>query len=354
MSLARESKLPSPVPALFEAVRPDVPLEELLDWLEAERALLRSRLDTHGAVLLRGFTAVHDPPTFQEVARRISPDLVEYVGGATARSTVHGRVMTVTDFPRWLPIPQHQEMSYRDDCPDMLLLFCETPARRGGQTPVADMRAVYRRLPADLRARWEDKGVRLHRRLPSRKLHALENSWQQVYRVATREELEAAAAAKGWQVRWDGSGVVVVNEPRPATRVHPRTGETLWFNQAHLVTATRGRRLWEEGRYAVAAALLAVQPVLERRYRLVYTHADGTPLRPADVDQIVRAIAAEEVAFQWRRHDVLLLDNLLLSHGRRTFSGTRRIYAALLQSEFMRKRSAPGVAVAQSERSSRG
>lgn len=41
---------------------------------------------------------------------------------------------------------------------------------------------------------------------------------------------------------------------------------------------------------------------------------------------------AEEVAFPWQPGDVLVVDNMLVSHGRRPFSGERRILVAMSES----------------------
>ena len=41
------------------------------------------------------------------------------------------------------------------------------------------------------------------------------------------------------------------------------------------------------------------------------------------------ALRAETVTFPWRRGDVLLLDNMLTAHGRRPFTGDRRVLVAM-------------------------
>jgi hypothetical protein len=35
--------------------------------------------------------------------------------------------------------------------------------------------------------------------------------------------------------------------------------------------------------------------------------------------------------FDWRAGDVLLIDNILVSHGRRPYKGSRRVLAALIR-----------------------
>jgi hypothetical protein len=62
------------------------------------------------------------------------------------------------------------------------------------------------------------------------------------------------------------------------------------------------------------------------------THGDGSPL---DADAVhLAADIAEELTFDvpWQQCDVVLVDNYLVMHGRRTFSGTRKVWASLVAS----------------------
>ena len=58
-------------------------------------------------------------------------------------------------------------------------------------------------------------------------------------------------------------------------------------------------------------------------------HGDGTPLERVAVEQACDL--ADELSFDvpWQRGDVALLDNFIAMHGRRTFSGTRKVLASL-------------------------
>ena len=63
------------------------------------------------------------------------------------------------------------------------------------------------------------------------------------------------------------------------------------------------------------------------------TLGDGTPL---DKDAVLKAAdLAEEITFDvpWQNGDVALVDNYLVMHGRRTFSGTRKVLASLVAAE---------------------
>jgi hypothetical protein len=63
------------------------------------------------------------------------------------------------------------------------------------------------------------------------------------------------------------------------------------------------------------------------------TFGDGAPLDREAVD--VATQIAEDISFDvpWQKGDVALVDNFVTMHGRRTFSGTRKVLASLIACE---------------------
>jgi alpha-ketoglutarate-dependent taurine dioxygenase len=306
--------------------------EDLLARLTEGRTWLDSVLLDRGALLLRGFGALRTADDVEAVARTLSPRIMDYRGGTTVRSQVTAAVVTASDAPRFFPIGMHQELSYQSEVPDRLLFFCETPPRRGGQTPLADMRNVYRRIPEDVRTRFERRGCRLQRMLaPRRRLIGL-RTWPEVFETSDPRTVERLAAEHGWEVEWlPGQVLRLLNEVRPASRTHPVSGERVWFNQAHLMNpSTVAADLRAEGR-PVAASVAAFARRLQRSpARYLITYGDGNPIPEADLDAVRDAIRAEVILFDWQRGDLLIVDNYLMAHGRRSYRGRRRILASLL------------------------
>jgi alpha-ketoglutarate-dependent taurine dioxygenase len=342
-SLAKEAGRAQVLPFVVEVCpeAANVPLDELLDWVTENATWREEELHRAGAVLFRGFSALRTAEDFAALAKRMAPEILDYAGGTTPRSAVTGKIVTSTDAPRHVVIGLHQEMSYLapspafpDPTPDKVMFFCATAPGGGGQTPIADMRAVYRRLSRDLVNRFEQKGgLVLHRKLPTDKKYGFEVTWNTAFGARDREEMERVAKNNGWSMSWstDG-GLEITHQPSPVTLAHRVTGEKVWFNQAHLLhkSVAPWTSAWLGPSLPQRLKARLLQPFIRDRFFYHSIHADGSEISLSDLESIRRAVAAEMVLFDWQRGDVLLIDNKLVAHGRQPYQPPRTIYAALL------------------------
>ena len=355
-SLGNDSGRAHPLPLVIEA-RPqaaDLPLKELLDWMTATTLWREQQLHASGAILLRGFKALRSAEDFAAIAERSAPELMDYAGGTTPRSVVSGKVVSSTDAPRHLVIGLHQEMSYLapsaefpDPTPDKVMFFCQTAPRIGGRTPIADMRAVYRKLPRELIERFEQRGgLVLRRRLPAKKRYGFEVTWATAFGASDRMEMEQIAKQRGWKWEWTSNGgFEVTHGSSPVVKTHRVTGERVWFNQAHLLhkSVAPWTSAWLGPSLSQRLRARLLQPFIRNRFFYHSTHADGSEIRLSDLECIRRTVAEETLSFEWKVGDVLLIDNKLVSHGRQPFQGPRKILAALL-SDVPRRTSLAGPA----------
>ena len=68
-------------------------------------------------------------------------------------------VYTSTEYPAHQHIPLHNEQAYTRDWPMKIWFYCLQPALEGGETPIADSRAIYRDMPQSIRERFVEGGL---------------------------------------------------------------------------------------------------------------------------------------------------------------------------------------------------
>jgi alpha-ketoglutarate-dependent taurine dioxygenase len=307
--------------------------EKLEALLRTEREPLREILRRYGAILFRDF-GLRSAEDFQKAAAQcFEGDLLPYLGGLSPRGQVKEGVFESTKLPAYMRITQHHEMSYLPNPPRAIAFFCELEPQQGGETPLADSRKVYKQIPAGLRERFEQSGVCYHRTLygPKRNfVYAALNrwlkvrrSWMETFLTTDRSVVERLCAEQGGTAHWDGEDGVRMSNILPAVRRHPETGEKLWFN--HVTTFLMTPESAGMMRY-----LLYRLAYLNPLHRPVHaTLGNGEPITLEELRTINEAVDSATVRFKWKQGDLLLVDNLQVSHGRMPFRGARRILVAM-------------------------
>jgi alpha-ketoglutarate-dependent taurine dioxygenase len=290
----------------------DVSVEQrgsaLASWLHQER--LRA-----GALVLR-HTGIEAEAGFEAFVRAVTPELVDYDYASTPRTRLQGQVYTSTEYPAHQSIPLHNEMSYCASWPSVVWFCCTQPAAEGGETPLVDSREVYRRLSPALRERFERCQVLYTRTYNT----GLDLTWQKAFNTDSRATVEAYCRRAGMSAEWRADGVLKTRQVCPAVQRHPVTGDWVWFNQAHLFHISG----LEE---SVRSLLLEVVDADDLPRNAYY--GDGSAIE-ADALAEVRALFAElKFAFPWQRGDVIMVDNMLVAHGRAPFRGPRRVLVAM-------------------------
>ena len=295
-------------------VEPNDPGLDLVAWIKANREQVVDTLGKHAGILFRGF-ALRDMHDFEAFAEAVQPGLYGQYGDLPKKEGGKNTYRS-TPYPQQKMILFHNESAHQDRWPRKQMFYCEQPSPVGGATPVVDCRLMYQRLPQPLRERFESKGLLYVRTFADK----LDVSWQHFFKTDDRAEVEQRCSAAGIQWTWFDNDELQIRTPCPAIIRHPVTGEKTFFNQVQL-----------HHTYCldpdVRDDLLAMFGP-ERMPRHV-CYGDGTPIEDEVMALIGELYEACAVRFDWRKGDVILLDNMLAAHARDPFEGPRRIVVAM-------------------------
>jgi alpha-ketoglutarate-dependent taurine dioxygenase len=254
---------------------------------------------------------------FQAFAASFGHPLLKYEFGSTPRTAVSKGIYTSTEYPAHQHIPLHNEQAYTREWPMKIWFHSVIAAESGGETPIADSRAIYQRMPLPIRERFE-KGL-----LYVRNYGDFDLPWQDVFNTESPVEVEQACLRMGVQWEWKDDGELKTSQLCQGVERHPLTGEMVWFNQAHLFHISN---LQAEVRESLEDIL-----GMENLPRNVY-FADGSVIDDEILDEVRAVLAAETVMFPWQAGDVLMLDNMLAAHARTPFTGARKVVVAMAES----------------------
>jgi non-ribosomal peptide synthetase component F/acyl carrier protein len=309
---APEAELPALItlPASFPEVR---------EKLRAEREELLARLRRHGALLFRG-AALSSLEEFEQFARELTPELLDYTNGSTPRTRVGGKVYTSTEYPADQSIPLHCELAYAREWPLKLWFHCVVAPASGGETPLANARRVLELLRPEVRQRFIEKGVMYVRNY--RGGGDLDLSWQAAFQTEDKAEVARYCEREGISYEWRGEDWLCTRQVCQAVARHPVTGEEVWFNQAHLFHISN---LAPEAREALTA-LLRPEDLPRNAY-----YGDGSPISDETLAEVREVFRQAQVSFPWQAGDVMWVDNMKVSHGRAPFTGPRRVVVAMAE-----------------------
>lgn len=298
-------------------ITPNVDGLDLITWGINNQDWLQTQLFKHGGLLFRNCN-IKTIEDFEKFINSLSNELLDYTYRSTPRSQVNGKIYTSTEYPPNQTIPQHNEMAYSRNWPMKIWFFSVIVAETGGETPIADSRKVFERIPQKIKEKFIEKKVMYVRNYGD----GLDLTWENVFQTDNKTEVEKMCLERGIEWEWKENNRLKTKQICQAVATHPQTKDMIWFNQAHLFHISSLPAPMRE--------LLLTEFGEDGLPRNSY-YGDGSPIEEDFLEEIRTIYEQEMVIFPWQEGDILMLDNMLASHGRTPFTGKRKVVVGMAQ-----------------------
>jgi alpha-ketoglutarate-dependent taurine dioxygenase len=291
---------------------------DFVGWMKENYGEVEKKLLQHGAVLFRN-TGINDVPDFDRVIKDIAGTPMSYVDGFSPRTKLTASTYTSTEYDADFSITMHNELSYSAKWPSRLFFSCMIPCESGGETTIADCREILKGFRPQLLQELETKGVRYVRNLHSG--GGAGPSWQQTYETEKKEDVERFCHENNIEFLWKEDGGIKLTQFRPAVIEHPVTKEKVWFNQ---VDQFHPSHLDPD----IYEALMIMYET-EEDMPMYGSFGDTSEIGNEKIAEIRDTVDRHIVKNRWEKGDLLLVDNVLVCHGRSPYKGNRKIVVSM-------------------------
>ena len=297
----------------------NVNLDVLLNYIEDNNAMLKELLLKHGAVLFRGFN-VNGNEDFQNVKEKFSgASNFSYMDGNSPRTKLASNIYTSTEYPKEYAITLHNEMSYSNRWPQFLFFTCQIPSEEGGETPLADCRLILKKLNPDIVNKFREYGVKYTRYLAGSK--GMGKSWMSTFDTTDKTVIENYCKENNVEYFWENNNLCLSHKG-PGIIKHPVTHEEVWFNQANQFhpSSLPGE---------VYEYLKSQYSKSKYKYPQYAFYGNGDEIPEEYLKEVTEVHFETALKFKWEKGDLVVLDNLLMAHGRMPFKGERKVLVSM-------------------------
>lgn len=285
----------------YHSENPTVSIIDSHHFASLGKTELYELLGHYGVVLLRN--CIHNAEDFSAYVRhnssRLSLDPARVMVGGAAQLVDAGRDA----------IGLHCENGNSPFWPDITWFYCQEAPRKGSQTTLCDGEKVLARLSPECRSFFEQHPIRYSRKVPGDK-------WRRLVCHYSATLCDPAA------VSIDDLLQIVGDDPQTLITYHPADDSIhyAFSTPAILVSAFSQRP-------AFANSILG--PSFNYETPVIDT-ASGQPIPPQLLAEIQAVTARETFPVGWRDHDMVMIDNRRVMHGRQAIvDERRRIFNAL-------------------------
>lgn len=298
-----------------------IDITSLISWYQDNKEDIERQLLKTGALLIQGAN-IDTLDKFEQFTGKITSKFRNYLDGNYPRKNLQGHVYISTEYDKNYDITMHNELSYSYKWPSKLLLGCILPSETGGETPLADSRKIVQRMNKDLLVEFETRQIRYIRNLHSGA--GMGPSWQETFATQDKKEVEKHCKEINIQYQWKDQDHLTLENIRPATRLHPVTGERVWFNQVDQYHPSHFPK-------EVYETLILLAEGKEENLPLYVSYGDGGEITEDVVKEVMDTIDKEVVLRTWEKGDFVIVDNMLVAHGRKAYTGDRKVVVAMAQ-----------------------
>jgi len=203
-----------------------------------------------------------------------------------------------------------------------LIFACIRPADCGGETPLVSSADLLRHLDPTIVEEFTRRRIKYIRNIHGG--YGVGPSWQTTFGSTSKAEVEEFCRKTSTQFQWLADDQLRLTQVRPAVAVHPKTGEQVWFNQADQFHPFTNPPDVQEG-------LIELYGSDPDNFPQNARFGDDGEIDVKMLQAIRDITAALMTRFPWQEGDALLIDNMLVAHGRMPFIGERKVIVSLFE-----------------------
>jgi alpha-ketoglutarate-dependent taurine dioxygenase len=292
------------------------PAAQVMEWFRAHRALIFRRWDFS----LEEFRAFSD---------QLCGEFSSYQGGGFRfkmlnREFVNGdnTVMTTTGHSQGFEIPLHGEMHYLANPPEIIWFYCQTPPRNTGQTTLCDAYELAEVLPEQVHTFFGEQQIKYLR-------HLRNGDWQTTFMTEDAEEAKRLCEEYGLKYTFDEEQQSFRTEYLvPPFLQSENSHKPRFINNVMNIFTTEWafESGWIQSQFSTD--LGGESPMVVRR-------EDGERVPGTVFEQIRKAADSITYDIEWKKGDIVMVDNLSVLHGRRESNDrSREIFVRMGNASF--------------------
>ena len=282
-------------------------LKSTQDWLKENKIFIELKLEEHGAIIFKDLP-VKTAEDFDQFVSTFNYDTFTYEESLSnaVRINKTDKVFTANEAPREVEIFLHHEMAQTPTYPKNIFFFCKSASETGGETPLCRSDQLYEALlKADkaLVESFEKFGVIYNSIMSSgdELISGQGRSWQKTLGVSSKNDAEEKLSKLGYSWNWiEDDNLSVTTKTLQATK-ELGNGQKSFFNQ--VIAASLGWKKNSENQIA---------PV---------RFGNGEEIKESYIELISELAQSLTLLRSWQDHDILLIDNYRVMHGRKPFAG---------------------------------